>query len=109
MRDSFQRDFAVQKLVVRIERQLYGASAAVLVERRPAFRMRLHGDLIDTRPCSAVARARPRPPGPGLRELDAEFSTAGLATLRDPRSEPAALDPATAELVGFIWPRDVEG
>jgi hypothetical protein len=37
-RDSFQRDFAVQKVVVRIKRELYGASAAVLVERRPAFR-----------------------------------------------------------------------
>jgi hypothetical protein len=54
----------------------------VLVERRPAFRMRLHGDLIDTRPCSAVARARPRPPRPGLRELDAEFSTAALSEFR---------------------------
>jgi hypothetical protein len=30
--DFFQRDFAVQKVVVRIERELYGASAAVLVE-----------------------------------------------------------------------------
>lgn len=94
---------------MRIERELYGASAAVLVERlawrSECARIR---DLIDHNAALQLLALDLARPAPGV-ELGAEYSTAGLATLAIPGPSGRALDPGTAELVGFVRPRDLEG
>jgi phosphohistidine phosphatase len=95
--------------VVRYERELYGASAGVLLDR-------LHGVpeavgsvmLIGHNPALQLLALDLARPAPGFRELEAKFPTAGLATLAFPGPSWRALDPGTAELTGFVQPRELE-
>jgi phosphohistidine phosphatase len=47
-------------------------------------------------------------PGPELRELEEKFPTGALATLAFRGPDWRTLDRGTAELVGFVRPRDLE-
>jgi phosphohistidine phosphatase len=47
-------------------------------------------------------------PGPELGELEAKFPTGALATLALPGPDWRTLDRGTAELIGFVRPRDLE-
>ena len=93
---------------IRIEPELYGASAGALLER-----LRRVADDVDSvmvighnpglqRLALDVAR-----PAPAVRELDAKYPTAALATLTlaDPTWQ--ALERGTAELAAFVRPRDL--
>src|ERR687891_2619567 len=78
--------------VVRFERELYGASAGALLDR-------LHGVpeevgsvmLIGHNPALQLLALDLARPTPGLRELEAKFPTAGLATLAFPGASWRAL------------------
>jgi phosphohistidine phosphatase len=94
---------------VRFERELYGASAGVLLDR-------LHGVpeavgsvmLIGHNPALQLLALDLARPAPGLRELEAKFPTAGLATLVFPGASWRALAPHGEDLTEFVRPRDLE-
>jgi phosphohistidine phosphatase len=95
--------------VVRFESALYGASAAMLLER-------LHGVgddvgsvlLIGHNPAVHMLALDLAGPAPAPRELAGKFPTAGLAMFVFPGSSWRALAPGTAELTEFVRPRDLE-
>lgn len=94
---------------LRFERELYGATADALLTR-------LH-DVPDTVGSVMLIGHNPEVqqlaldlarPSPELRELEAKFPTAALATLAFGGSDWRALDRGGAELVAFARPRDLE-
>jgi len=95
--------------VVRFEPELYGASAGELLDR-------LHGVpeavgsvmLIGHNPALQLLALDLARPALALRELEAKYPTAGLATLVFAGSSWRALAGGTAELTGFVRPRELE-
>ena len=99
---------ALGRRAVRVEPELYGASAGVLLEQLRGVRDDLESVmLVGHNPGLqqlALALARP---APELDELEAKYPTAALVTLAFPGPSWRDLDRGTAELVGFVRPRDL--
>src|SRR4051812_41379783 len=92
---------------VHVERELYAADAPPLPARlrdvpKPVGSVMLIGHNPGLEDLAVVLAA----PGAKLDELAAKFPTAALATLTFDR-EWSGLEKGTAELVGFVRPRDV--
>jgi phosphohistidine phosphatase len=109
-RETFERiEPALGTPVVRFEPELYGASAGTLLDR-------LHGVgnavgsvmLIGHNPGLQLLALDLARPALRVRELEAKYPTAGLATLAFPAASWRALARGTAELVGFVLPRELE-
>jgi phosphohistidine phosphatase len=109
-RETLERiEPAVGTPVVRFEPELYGASAGGLLDR-------LHGVpepvgsvmLIGHNPALQLLALDLARPALVLRELEAKYPTAGLATLVFAGSSWRALARGTAELTGFVRPRELE-
>ena len=94
---------------VRYEPGLYGASAAILLERLRSLPDDVGSVLlIGHNPAIeelAVTLARP---SPRRRDLELKFPTGALATLTGPLPSWRGLDHDSAELVAFVRPRDLE-
>ena len=94
---------------VRVESELYGASAGTLLER-----LHLVPDavgsvmLIGHNPGLQRLALELAQPAPEMRELEAKYPTAGLAILAFDRPSWDELDRGTAELVAFVRPRDLD-
>jgi phosphohistidine phosphatase len=93
----------------RVEPELYGAGADALLARLhevpPAVASVM---LIGHNPGMQQLALLLAHPGPELRELETKFPTAALATLAFPGPDWRTLDRGTAELIGFVRPRDLE-
>ena len=92
-----------------IERELYGAGADALLARLrelpadvPSVLLIGHNPGMEE---LALLLARE---GPAVRELEAKFPTAALATLALRGTGWSTLDRGTAELVDFVRPRDLK-
>jgi phosphohistidine phosphatase len=92
-----------------VELELYGAGAGALLARLhevpaavPSVMLIGHNPGLQE---LALLLSRS---GPGVRELEAKFPTAALATLALPRPGWNALDSGTAKLIDFVRPRDLE-
>jgi phosphohistidine phosphatase len=108
-RETLERiEPALATAAIRIEPELYGASAGALLER-----LRAVADDVDSvmvighnpglqRLALDLAR-----PAPAVRELDAKYPTAALATLAFADPTWQALERGTAELAEFVRPRDL--
>jgi phosphohistidine phosphatase len=92
---------------VRIERELYGADPATLLGRLQEIPAAVGSVMVIGHNPGleqlALALARP---GGAVRELVVKFPTGALATLVF-RSGWNALDRGTADLIGFVRPRDL--
>jgi phosphohistidine phosphatase len=109
-RETLERiEPALATPAIRIEPELYGASAGALLER-----LRGVADDVDSvmvighnpglqRLALDIAR-----PAPAARELEAKYPTAALATLAFAGPTWQALDRGTAELADLVRPRDLE-
>lgn len=94
---------------VRIERELYGANAAALLDRlRSAPDEADSVMLIGHNPGLQLLALDLARRGAELRELEAKYPTAALLTLAFSGPGWAALEPGAAELVGFVRPRDLD-
>jgi phosphohistidine phosphatase len=92
---------------VKVERQLYGASAATLLARLNQVPKTVRSVIvIGHNPGMADLTLLLAKPGPRVEELAAKFPTGALATLAFDGPW-AALDRGTAELVDFVRPRDL--
>jgi phosphohistidine phosphatase len=92
-----------------VEPELYGAGADVLLARLhevPAAVASVM--LIGHNPGMQQLALLLARPGPETRELEAKFPTGALATLAFPGPDWRTLDRGTAELIGFVRPRDLE-
>ena len=95
--------------VVRFEPELYGASAGALLDRLHAVPEAVRSVmLIGHNPALQLLALDLARQAPGLRELEAKFPTAGLATLEFPGASWSALDRGSAELTAFVRPRELE-
>jgi phosphohistidine phosphatase len=93
---------------LRIEPELYGASASTLLDRlRGVPRGVGSVMLIGHNPGLERLALDLARPAPAVRELEAKYPTAGLATLTFPGPGWRALDRGAAELIGFVRPRDL--
>ena len=94
---------------VKVERGLYGASAAALMERLRRLPDGCESVLIIGHNPGlhdlALELARPRA---GREELAVKFPTAALATLELQIGSWRELGPGAAELTAFVRPRDLE-
>jgi phosphohistidine phosphatase len=94
---------------VRIEPELYRATASELLER---LRTVPEGAgsvmLIGHNPGLELLALDLARPSPRLRELEVKYPTTALATLAFPGPSWRELDHGTAELIGFVRPRDLE-
>ena len=94
---------------VRVERQLYGASADALLER-----LRRVPDTFDSvlmighNPGLQELALYLAAPSAERDELGAKYPTAALATLEVSAESWRAVDRGSARLVGFVRPRDLE-
>jgi phosphohistidine phosphatase len=94
---------------LRIEHELYGASAAVLLDRLRAVPDAIGSVmLIGHNPGLELLALDLAQPAPERRELEEKFPTAALATLVFPGARWRELEPGAAELAGFVKPRDLE-
>jgi phosphohistidine phosphatase len=94
---------------VRIEVELYGATAAALLQRLRAVPDAVGSVmLIGHNPALHLLALDLARPAPTLRELEAKYPTAALATLAFPGRTWRALDRGTAELADFVRPRELE-
>jgi phosphohistidine phosphatase len=93
----------------QIEPELYGAGADALLARLhevpPAVASVM---LIGHNPGIQQLALLLARPVPELQPLEQKFPTAALATLALPGPDWRTLDPGTAELIGFVRPRDLE-
>ena len=93
---------------VRIERELYGASAGALLERLRAVPDEVDSVmLIGHNPGLQLLALELAASGAELRELEAKYPTGALLTLAFGGPRWAVLEPGAAELVGFVRPRDL--
>jgi phosphohistidine phosphatase len=93
----------------QIEPELYGAGAGALLARLHEVPRRVASVmLIGHNPGIQQLALRLARPGPELQPLEQKFPTAALATLALPRPDWRTLEPGTAELIGFVRPRDLE-
>jgi phosphohistidine phosphatase len=109
-RDTLDRiEPALGKADIRIEPELYAASANELLDRVRSVPDAVESVLVIGHNPGlqdlALDLARPTPE---LRELEAKFPTAALATLAYPQTSWRALDWRTAKLVDFVRPRDLD-
>ena len=109
-RETLERlEPALGSPTVRIEPELYAASASALLER-----LRRVPDavgsvmLIGHNPGMQDLALDVARPAPAVRELELKFPTAALATLVLQAASWRALDRGTAELVDFVRSRDLE-
>ena len=109
-RDTLERiEPALGDADVRIERELYGASAGALLDR-----LRSVPDAVDSvmlighNPGLRLLALELARSGSQLRELEAKYPTAALLTLAFGGPGWAVLEPGAAELVGFVRPRDLD-
>jgi phosphohistidine phosphatase len=94
---------------VRIERELYGAGSDTLLDRLRALPAAVGSVmLIGHNPGLELLALELARPGPARQQLEEKFPTAALATLELGGSSWSALAPGTAELTGFVRPRDLE-
>ena len=94
---------------VQIERELYGASSDELLERLRGVPDDVGSVmLIGHNPGMQMLALALALPSAAARELEAKYPTAALATLAFPGASWNELEPGTAELVGFLRPRDLE-
>jgi phosphohistidine phosphatase len=108
-RDTLERiEPALGKPDVKIEPELYAASANELLDRLRSVPDAVGSVLVIGHNPGlqdlALDLARP---APKRRELEAKFPTASLATLAFPKATWRALDRRTAKLVGFVRPREL--
>jgi phosphohistidine phosphatase len=100
---------ALGRAEVRVERQLYGASAGALLARLRQLPAELESVLVIGHNPGlqelALELARPTPTVEGLTS---KFPTGALATLELPSGSWRELGPGTALLVGFMRPRDLD-
>ena len=93
---------------VRVERELYGAGAGALLEQLRGVPDAVGSVLVIGHNPGlqrlALALARP---APAVEELEAKYPTAGLAELVFEGPSWRDLDRGSAELVGFVRPRDL--
>jgi phosphohistidine phosphatase len=93
---------------VRVERELYGADAGALLEQLRGVPDAVGSVLVIGHNPGlqrlALGLARP---APAVEELEAKYPTAGLAALVFEGSSWRDLDRGSAELVGFVRPRDL--
>jgi phosphohistidine phosphatase len=96
--------------VVRFEPELYGASPDVLLDRLHKVDDAIGSVmLIGHNPSlELLALDLARPEEPAVRELAAKYPTAALATLVVAEGSWRTLGHGTAELTGFVRPRDLE-
>ena len=94
---------------VLIERELYGASKDELLERLRGAPDEVGSVmLIGHNPGIQLLALDLARPGARARELEEKYPTAALATLTFPGTSWEALGPGSAELAGFVRPRDLE-
>ena len=94
---------------VDVDRELYAATAETLLARLRRIPDRVGSViLIGHNPGMQELALDLARPGPERHELAARYPTAALATLAFPGTAWRALDRGTADLVGFVRPRDLE-
>lgn len=99
---------ALGNRAVKVERQLYGASADALLERLRRLPDNLDSVLvIGHNPGLQELALELSRPADAAGELEVKFPTAALATLELPGDTWRALDRQSAELAGFVRPRDL--
>jgi phosphohistidine phosphatase len=100
---------ALGSAVVAIEQELYGADNDELLERLRAVPDDVASVmLIGHNPGMQELALDLARPSAALRELEAKYPTAALATLAFPGASWQELGPGTSELSGFVKPRDLE-
>lgn len=109
-RETLERiEPALGTAAVMIELELYHANGDALLDRLRSVPAEVGSVmLIGHNPAMqtlALALARP---AAELRELEAKFPTAALATLAFPGPSWRAIGPDATELVGFVRPRDLD-
>jgi phosphohistidine phosphatase len=109
-RETFERiERVLGTPAVRFEPELYGASADALAGRlRDVDEAVGSVLLIGHNPAIQLLALDLARSTRELREVEAKFPTAGLATLVFPGSSWRALEPGTAKLTEFVRPRDLE-
>ena len=94
---------------VRVERQLYGASAGALLARLQRLPAALESVLvIGHNPGLQDLALQLAGPTAGADGLASKFPTGALVTLELPGDSWRELGPGTAVLAGFVRPRDLE-
>jgi phosphohistidine phosphatase len=94
---------------VRVEDDLYAASAGALLERLRSVPDTVESVmLIGHNPGLQQLALDLARPSPTVRELATKYPTAALATLTFPASSWQELDRDTAELVALVRPRDLK-
>ena len=94
---------------VRYEPGLYGASATSLLERLRGLPDHVASVLlIGHNPAIEELALTIARPSPRRRDLEVKFPTGALATLAAPFPSWRSVDDESAELIGFVRPRDLE-
>jgi len=94
---------------VRYEPGLYGASATSLLERLRGLPDDVASVLlIGHNPAIEELALTIARPSPRRRDLEVKFPTGALATLAAPFPSWRSVDDESAELIGFVRPRDLE-
>jgi phosphohistidine phosphatase len=108
-RETLERvEPAHEERAVRLEPGLYGASSSALLERLRGVPDAVGSVLlIGHNPGLQRLALELARPAPALHELEAKYPTAALATLVLQGPTWHDLDRGTAELVGFVRPRDL--
>jgi phosphohistidine phosphatase len=100
---------ALGKPDIRIEAELYAASADALLDRVRSVPDGVGSVLvIGHNPGLQELAVGLASPADAQRELEAKFPTAALVTLAVPRASWRALDWGTAKLVDFVRPRELD-
>jgi phosphohistidine phosphatase len=109
-RETFERiEPSLGKASVRIEPALYGAGKDALLDRIRRIPDAVGSVmLIGHNPGMQLLALELARPAAELRELQAKYPTAALATLAFSDTSWRALEPRRGELVGFVRPRDLE-
>jgi phosphohistidine phosphatase len=109
-RETLERiEPALGSPAVRIERPLYGARSDALLDRLRAVPDEVGSVmLIGHNPGLQQLALELAQPAAEVHELQAKFPTAALVTLAFPARTWRLLEPDTAELVGFVRPRELE-
>jgi len=108
-RETLERiEPALGRPAVRIERELYGASSASLLDRLRAVPDAVGSAmLIGHNPGLQLLALDLAQPSVERDALAAKFPTAALVTLAFPGPSWRLIEPGTARIVGFVRPRDL--
>ena len=109
-RETLERiEPALGSPAVRIERSLYGASSDVLLDRLRAVPDEVGSVmLIGHNPGLQELALNLARPAANVQELRAKYPTAALVMLAVTAPSWHLIEPGTAEVVGFVRPRDLE-